>query len=77
MTGDRSNPSQRAIDFLSGLEIRAVDFSSLPASVDYGALLRLARQSGVETDEAALREGFAVIMRARLIARPGVCQAFS
>jgi hypothetical protein len=68
MTGDRSTAAQRAIDFLSRLDVGEVDFSSLPASADYGALSRLARRAGVDTDEAALQEAFATIMRARLIA---------
>ncbi len=68
MTGDRSTPAQRAIDFLLRLDGLGVDCSSLPASVDYGALARLAGRSGIDTDEAALQEAFAMIMRARLIA---------
>lgn len=67
MTGDRSSPVQRAIDFLLGLDSRGVDCSSLPASVDYGALARLAGRNGIATDEAALQEAFAMVMRARLI----------
>lgn len=68
MTGARPNPAQRAIDFLMRLDADEVEHSSLPASVDYGALSRLAGRHGVETDEAALQEAFALIMRARLIA---------
>lgn len=68
MTGEGSTPAQRAIDFLLGLDARGVDCSSLPASVDYGALGRLAGRNGIDTDEAALQEAFALIMRARLIA---------
>ena len=45
-----------------------VDWDSLPSVIDYEALERIARAKGVETDEAALRKAFAMIMRARLIA---------
>jgi hypothetical protein len=69
MTANRSHSSQDAIDFLLGLEAGAVDVSSLPASADYGALVRLAMLNGVETDEAALQNGFALIMQARVIAQ--------
>jgi hypothetical protein len=59
---------QQAVDFLLGLRARKGDGPSLPATIDYGALASLAKARGFGTDEAALQQAFALIMRARLIA---------
>jgi hypothetical protein len=71
VTGDRTGHAQRAIDYLSKLDADDVDWSCLPASIDYGAICAMARRKGVDTNETALREAFALIMRARVISSLG------
>jgi hypothetical protein len=68
MSAGRSDSQQRAIDFLLGLPRAEGDPPSLRASVDYGAIVRLAASRGVAVDEASVQAAFATIMRARLLA---------
>jgi hypothetical protein len=67
MSGGRSATVQRAIDFLLALAATEGEVSPLPATLDYGAIVRLAAARGVATDEASVQAAFATIMRARLL----------
>jgi hypothetical protein len=54
------------------LDVSRIDCGSIPAGIDYGAIVALARQSGVEFGEVAIREAFQLMMRARCLAVSGV-----
>ncbi|MFL6862559.1 MAG: hypothetical protein ACJ8DZ_06120 [Allosphingosinicella sp.] len=71
MTGGGPGGVQRAIDFLVTLEPDDVDWASLPAGADYGAIARLAGDRGV--DASAVLEAFKLIMQARLLAAAPRC----
>lgn len=68
MTPPDSREVQQAIDFLSNLDPREVSPAALPPRPDVDALVRIAEQRGLPVRGAALREGFRIMMRARLLA---------
>jgi hypothetical protein len=64
----RTADLQRAIDFFSSLEAATVEWSRLPDRPDYAAIALIARESGIELEETALREAFRLMMQARRLA---------
>jgi hypothetical protein len=69
MSGVAADDLQSAIDFLLRLEPEQVEWAGLSNSADYGAIVRMARnRECIETNGSRLREAFALIMQARLVA---------
>jgi hypothetical protein len=68
VTASSSADLQQAILFLSRLPAGTDDRDSLPGTVNYAALARRARASGLDVSPGALEQAFRLIMRARLLA---------